>query len=143
MGIAMIVKLRGHHLLCMLGYRGMGYSAEFSANMTQVYNQLREKPDTTIALIVGADDLCACYPTNAVSHCHNQSVMERDAAVLERLGLQTGDVLQWQVILHKVRANIAPEHLEELCHTCHWRAFGVCETGVRTIQEGNDLPPLP
>jgi hypothetical protein len=138
-----MIVLRGHHLLCMLGYRGMGYSAEFSANMTHVYNQLREKPEVTITLIEGADDLCACYPLNEVSHCQNQLVMERDAAVLERLGLQTGNTLEWQDILHKVRANIAPEHIEVLCHTCQWRAYGVCETGVRTIQEGMELPPLP
>ena len=27
-------KLRGHHLFCLLGYKGMGYSQEYVDNMT-------------------------------------------------------------------------------------------------------------
>jgi hypothetical protein len=139
----MEVRLRGHHLLCLLGYRGMGYSADFSANMTQVYNKLQEEPDTNVTLIEGPDDLCACYPTEVESHCHNQSVTDHDAAVLQRLGLQIGLKIQWSNVLERVRTHIIPEDIDVMCITCQWRSYGVCAAGIGTIRQGKGLPPLP
>ena len=36
----MTVRLRPHHLLCLLSYIGRGYSPAFSANMTRVARRL-------------------------------------------------------------------------------------------------------
>ncbi|PIU52192.1 DUF1284 domain-containing protein, partial [Candidatus Desantisbacteria bacterium CG07_land_8_20_14_0_80_39_15] len=30
------MKIRAHHLLCVLGFQGLGYSPEFIKKMTQV-----------------------------------------------------------------------------------------------------------
>ena len=37
-------KLRGHHLFCLLGYKGMGYSQEYVENMTVLHQSLRDNP---------------------------------------------------------------------------------------------------
>ncbi|TVY10877.1 DUF1284 domain-containing protein [Paenibacillus cremeus] len=139
----MEIRLRGHHLLCLLGFRGMGYSAAFSANMTRVYNELRESPETTIALVQGPDDLCTCFPADGQYHCENRSVAKHDEEVIRRLGLETGTRVPWSTVLERVRAAIAPEDINVLCVTCQWRSYGVCEAGVRTIRQGEGLPPLP
>jgi hypothetical protein len=48
----MELRLRGHHLLCLLGYQGMvGYSADFTANMTKVHQTLQEQPESLVTLI--------------------------------------------------------------------------------------------
>lgn len=139
----MSIQLRGHHLLCLLGFRGMGYSEAYAANMTRVYNRLREEPQTEVAIIAGPDELCACFPADAEPHCENASVTSLDRSVLAKLGLRSGDTLPWIEVIALVRSRVQPEDINELCITCQWRAYGVCEAGVRTIKNGEWLPPLP
>ena len=43
----MPVRLRGHHFLCILTYRGHGYTPSFVANMTEI-----------VADIAGGDPPC-------------------------------------------------------------------------------------
>ena len=54
--------LRGHHLLCILGFRGLGYDEAFVANMTRVVGLIRKKPETVFTLTDSADILCATCP---------------------------------------------------------------------------------
>ncbi|AZN42157.1 DUF1284 domain-containing protein [Paenibacillus albus] len=138
----MEIRLRGHHLLCLLGFRGMGYSAKFSANMRLVYNELREQPQTLITIIGGPDDLCACFPKDAEQHCENRSVYEHDKRILDKLDFSAGMTLPWQDVIHRVRVNMQPEDINTLCYTCEWRTYGVCEAGVRTIKQGGWMPSL-
>jgi uncharacterized protein len=139
----MRIQLRGHHLLCMLGFRGMGYSPEFTRNMALVYERLRENPDTPVTLVSGIDDLCCCFPTDKPNHCNSTTVHERDSVVLERLGLRVGSTFEWKDILARLRVHIRPEDLSILCSTCQWRSYGVCEEGVSRISSGESLAPLP
>jgi hypothetical protein len=140
----MEIRLRGHHLLCLLGYQGMGYSADFTANMTRIYETLQEQPETLVTLIEGPDDLCACYPTGAKDyHCLNQSVTQRDEQVIGRLGLQIGIQVKWSEVMNRVKDNLVPEDIQVLCYTCSWRSLGVCEAGIRRIRQGEGLSPIP
>ncbi|QHW34291.1 DUF1284 domain-containing protein [Paenibacillus rhizovicinus] len=137
------IQLRGHHLLCLLGFRGMGYSEAYAANMARVYNRLREEPDTAVTIVAGPDELCACFPANAEPHCENASVSQLDESVLAKLELDIGHSLPWSAVIERVRGNVEPEDINTLCHTCQWRSYGVCEAGVRTVKSGQQLPPLP
>ncbi|UKS25296.1 DUF1284 domain-containing protein [Paenibacillus sp. HWE-109] len=137
------IGLRGHHLLCLLGYRGMGYSKQFCENMTDVYETLRQQPETIIRVVLGPDDLCAAYPTDEVSHCENQTVYSRDAEIIEKLGLQVGMELSWSDICVRVADFVKPGDIGQLCATCRWEPYGVCADGVRLIGEGGLLPPVP
>lgn len=121
----------------------MGYSAAYASNMTNVYNRLRDEPGTQVTIIAGPDELCACFPEGEEAHCENDSVAGLDARVLKRLQLQVGLTLPWTAVIEQVRKNVMPEDINELCITCQWRAYGVCEAGVRTIKRGEWLPPLP
>ena len=51
------VRLRGHHLLCLLTYKGLGYSPEFVAGMTARVTTVHEDAEgnTHIGVVVGAD----------------------------------------------------------------------------------------
>ena len=68
-------NLRGHHLFCLLGYRGMGYSKEYVENMTRLHQDLRDTPKTWIQIVKGPDKLCEKYPNSAVYHCHNDNIL--------------------------------------------------------------------
>jgi uncharacterized protein len=132
-------KLRGHHLFCLLGYRGMGYSPEYVENMTRLHQTLREHPKTKIQLVLGPDQLCEKYPNSGVYHCEDNSIYERDAAILEKLGLTLGQIVNWEDIELQIRSYIVPSDLEHICKSCSWRSYGVCEEGIQEILDGKGL----
>ena len=132
-------KLRGHHLFCLLGYRGMGYSEEYVENMTRLHQNLRENPKTLIQLVKGPDQLCEKYPNSGPYHCQDENIYERDAAILEKVGLKLGQILKWEDIESCIRKLVVPSDIQILCETCSWRSYGVCEEGIREIHEGKGL----
>lgn len=80
----MTIRLRGHHLLCLLGYRGKGYSESFCVNMTEIYERLRLHPETEIVIVEGPDDICRAFPSDQISHCMNDSVFRKE--ILQKQG---------------------------------------------------------
>jgi uncharacterized protein len=72
----MAVRLRAHHLLCLLAYTGKGYSADFLANLDEITARLQAGEDSL--LVDGPDDICAPLLGSAQSHCTGLSVVERD-----------------------------------------------------------------
>ncbi|WJY28117.1 MULTISPECIES: DUF1284 domain-containing protein [Sporosarcina] len=138
-----MIKLRGHHILCLLGYRGMGYSPEYVANMTAVHTTLRTKPDTLIQVIKGPDHLCAKFPDDQPYHCEDKGIYSRDQDIVKRLGLTPSDVLPWREVERRVRLQIRPSDIAVICETCSWRGYGVCEQGVERIVEAKGLFDVP
>lgn len=132
-------RLRGHHLLCLPGYRGMGYSLEYAANMTQLHQTLRTNPETEILLVEGPDDLCGKFPDSQTGHCEDLNIHERDAAVLQKLGLQVGQRLPWVEIQQLIGEKLFAADIPNLCGTCAWRSYGVCEEGIQEIRDGKGL----
>lgn len=132
-------KLRGHHLFCLLGYRGMGYSEEYVENMTRLHQTLRDYPNTLIHLVNGPDQLCEKYPNSSVYHCQDNSIYERDAAILEKMGLKIGQILSWKDIESCIQKFVVPSDVQVICETCAWRSYGVCEKGIQEIHEGKRL----
>lgn len=138
----MTIKLRGHHLLCLLGYRGMGYSDAYADNMTKVYRKLLDDPSAECEIVSGPDQLCACFPEDGDYHCEDRNVAERDALILARLGLETGQVAAWGDILSRVAAKMQPDDLLQICSTCPWLPYGVCQEGVKLVVAGERLPDV-
>lgn len=116
-------RLRGHHLLCLLGYRGMGYSQQYVQNMTRIHHTLRTKPRTELLVVRGADDLCEKFPDVLTCHCEDANIHRRDAAVLNKLGLYIGQTLSWADIEEQVRRSVVPENISSLCQSCSWRSY--------------------
>ncbi|GGA47201.1 DUF1284 domain-containing protein [Paenibacillus physcomitrellae] len=139
----MEIRLRGHHLLCLAGYRGMGYSPDFTRNMTALYERLRNSPSSLVTLVEGPDDLCRCYPEDKPNHCREGRVYDRDQAVLTRLGFTPGARIAWQEVMQRMQLSVTPEDIPQLCTSCPWRSYGVCEEGVARIASGQGLAPLP
>jgi uncharacterized protein len=132
-------KLRGHHLFCLLGYRGMGYSEEYVENMTRLHQTLRNNPETLIELVKGPDQLCEKFPNSGKYHCQEDDIHERDAAILEKMGLRIGQIVKWEDIESCIRHFVVPGDIQRVCESCSWRSYGVCEEGVQEIHEGKGL----
>ncbi len=134
-----MLKLRGHHLFCLLGYQGMGYSEEYVENMTSLHQLLKEQPETWVQLIEGPDQLCEKYPNSGEYHCQDQHIGDRDRVILEKLGLKIGQIIKWKDIETSIQKNVVPSDIEAVCETCSWRSYGVCEEGVQRILDGKGL----
>lgn len=132
--------MRAHHLLCALGFRGLGYSPEFVANMTQVVRRLRGGR-ARVALVDTPDVICAACPNLQGGRCRPASgrrsrVPTRDRRVLRRLGLVSGAELTARQAYALVRERITPEELrEKLCAGCRWVGLGYCEAGLTELRK--------
>ena len=76
----MTVRLRAHHLLCMLTYVGKGYTQSFTVNYDRVAERLNRGEE--IEIVAGPDDICAPLLCGDAAHCFRKSVSERDAKAL-------------------------------------------------------------
>jgi hypothetical protein len=136
------VALRPHHVLCAIGYQGLGYSDAFTANMSElVLGRLRgPQGDATPLVITGsADAICAPCPSRRGSGCEQQARIDRlDQAHAAALGLAPGDRLTWAEAQARVQARVRPGSLQQLCAGCAWLPLGLCETALARLHEKGD-----
>lgn len=83
-GFAAPVRLRPHHLLCLLTYAGNGYSAAFTAGFDAIVARLSQ--GAPVLLVDGPDDVCAPLLHDATAHCRRDSVRQRDQRAAADLG---------------------------------------------------------
>ena len=135
------MRLRFHHLLCILGFRGLGYDKRFIQGMEGVIRKIKKNPDLEIRLIEGCDDICRACPFNIDGHCENEvvggeeRVRGRDRQVAERLDLKAKDVLIIKEILDSVKKKVKPSDLPVICKDCPWLKMGYCEEGLKKIND--------
>lgn len=84
----MTVRLRAHHLLCLLTYVGKGYSPAFTANYDKVVGRLGE--GEAVLIVSGPDDICAPMLDEPEPHCLRESAVERDRLAARDVGALLG-----------------------------------------------------
>jgi hypothetical protein len=127
------VRLRGHHLLCVLTFVGKGYSPAFVASMAATVDRIAAGAE--IVLVEGPDDICAahmaedrdphCLQADAaardrVALADAATVLHRQLAVGGRLVLQPDDV-------NAMRTAFSDGTTRAACGGCSWAT--VC-TGI-------------
>ncbi len=129
------LRLRGHHLLCVFGFRGLGYDQSFVENMHGVVDRFFRADDSAVELVEGRDDICAACPHLGEDGCTQSGGEERmagrDAEVLGRLGLAVGQMRPSTVLAERVLAGVTGDDLPALCGECRWLASGYCAEGLR------------
>lgn len=135
------MMLRAHHLICLLGFRGLGYSPEFLQDMTKIVFELLSCPDTLIEVVYGPDDICAPCPFLKGGGCHEEGphseeiIKARDSAVMMRLGLVSGEKITWHAVEQRIRSSINLQDLEQICRDCKWLPLGYCAAGLKRLME--------
>ena len=138
-------RLRGHHLLCVHGFRGMGYSPKFVHKMEGVVKDMRDKSiDFPIRVVVALDETCSACPHNGGDICKARPdsqahVTSMDRKVLAKLGLTAGESYMKSDIIQRIQHRVEPDDLDDLCAGCSWLQYGVCKEGIRNVKEGNIL----
>lgn len=126
----MPVRLRGHHFLCILTYRGYGYTPAFVANMTDIVADIgRGRP---VELVAGPDAICdglTADDRRACNHdCAKAETMELDRLAVEEVGRLLGIDFSGQIeidhaMVTLLRSAFADRSIRSACRRCPWSDF--------------------
>lgn len=141
-----VLPIRGHHLLCMLGFRGLGYSDGFVRNMKQIVKRVMGDPETALLLTTGCDAICRACPYQEDGHCAKPKKGRRrpgdaDQALLSRIGCApntrttAGEVYQ-RIGLHVDTADLGGR----FCTECEWLERGFCVAGLAALKRSRRRP---
>ena len=138
-------RLRAHHLLCIFGFRGLGYSESFVSNMQAVVDLLFSAGGAAVEVCHGCDDICAACPRAADGECtagdgSGRTVMARDRRVLQAVGLKVGTRMSSGALARLVAGRIDGSTLERICAGCQWLAAGYCREGLERFRKGGRAP---
>ncbi|WP_217573508.1 DUF1284 domain-containing protein [Mesorhizobium sp. GbtcB19] len=125
----MTVRLRAHHLLCLLTYVGKGYSPAFTANYDVVVKRLAGGED--ILIVSGPDDICAPLLDESEPHCLGESAAGRDAVAAQDVAALLGRPLLAGARLEldastlvRMREAFSSGLTRKACPGCEW--FELC-----------------
>ena len=133
------IPIRAHALLCLQGFRGKGYSADFVERMGAVATELRRNPERLVRVLATPDTFCAVCP-HGKDGCtlggpgHEANIRLQDESVLERLGIEAGVEMPWHSLVRRLAVHIQGIDLGEICTTCPWLPLGWCAEGIDAAQ---------
>ncbi|WP_159589109.1 DUF1284 domain-containing protein [Chelativorans xinjiangense] len=127
----MTIRLRPHHLLCLLTYAGKGYGPAFTANYDAIAGRISQGED--ILIVEGPDDICAPLLDDREPHCWRDSVTERDRLAARDLGrlllvsIQDGRrIILNRHLLERMREAFSAGDTRSACEGCEWH--DLCST---------------
>lgn len=126
-------RFRPHHLLCMLTYKGEGYSKPFVENFDHLIERMNASP-VTLEICKGPDDICAprlCDPTDKTCHCHDSDLLETDKQALADLEtipklkkITYGSTIPLtQELIRDLRTAYTNNTIRTACQGCEWKEF--------------------
>jgi hypothetical protein len=125
------IKIRPHHLLCLLAYRGEGYSKEFVLNFNCITNKLNK--GAFIEIVMMPDDICRgldlAQPHKFNERCREVVVRKKDRQALKSLNT----IIFWETplvqgslirpdssLVMRMRVNYAAGTIRAACKDCDW-----------------------
>lgn len=137
----MTVRLRPHHLLCLLTYVGKGYTPGFVANYDRIARRLSD--GESVLIVDGPDDVCAALLCERDPHCHRHSVRLRDAQAAADIGdlldmtISAGSGIELHpMLLAQMLKAFADGGTRKACRGCEWADLcsGIAADGYREVR---------
>ena len=118
----MKLTLRAHHLLCLKGFQGYGYTEDFTKNMSDI-NSKRKLEDTIIEVIDENDDICKTCPNLKNDLCENKKknevIQNMDREVLKCL--ESSKEYNSVELFNKIDEIFkTKESVYKICFNCIW-----------------------
>lgn len=143
----MPVQLRGHHFLCILTYRGFGYTPGFVDNMSAIVADIAA--GRAVRLVAGPDDICAGLSASDGVACdhdcaaHDTRLID-DVAIAEirkHIGVDfANDITIVPEMVSRLRALFADGTIRGACRDCRW--FDFCTAiASEAFSDTHFLPP--
>lgn len=119
------LRIRAHHILCMQGFQGLGYSKEFTKNMTRITEKILNNPSFFIKIIIGVDSICKHCPHLSDGKCGMELdslkvISSMDALVLKSLNMEAGSVISSEELI-SLTGTLTPKTVKKICGDCSWR----------------------
>lgn len=120
-----MMKIRGHHLLCMRYFQGKGYSKGFVDNFQKVIDKLRK--NLIIEVVSQTDVICSKCPHLSNGRCVKKGlkselrVRKKDELILKYIGLKPGTKLRFDSAQKAVEARL--KLLKKSCRNCEWKRY--------------------
>ncbi|WP_096201698.1 DUF1284 domain-containing protein [Bacillus sp. FJAT-45350] len=137
----MSITLRGHHLLCIHGFQGMGYSPEFIRKMGQIVSDVKDREKNfDIRVVASLDEACMTCPHHGVNKCESsigadERIVAMDDRVLSHIGIKPNESYDKQSLIQLTAERVNPNDLDVLCRDCSWLSYGVCKSGISELQK--------
>lgn len=117
-----MLKLRGHHLICLHFFNGEGYDSAFVENLKDVLNRSQKEE---IEVCEGADAVCEKCPYLKGDKCGydaqaDNEIKKMDNKALMYLKVRPGARIKWQEIKEAV-SGLFPQWFSEYCVECDWK----------------------
>ena len=141
--------VRAHLVLCLLGFRGEGYSPTFVEALRAFHDELEADPGRPLELITSPDPICQACPNLGPAGCtlggpdHEDHMRRQDEDVLARLGLTLYTVLPWSAIRSLIAERLVGTDLAPICTTCPWLGLGYCAEGIEALRAAPTDGPAP
>lgn len=122
----MILTFRPHHLLCIQGFIGYGYSPDFVRYLTHICTILKEDPDTKVRITDSVDDICCHCPYNNNGVCTKYSsamadIKNMDTMVLRMLNIEIDVIYKFSDLKKRIDSTIRyRETADQICGNCQW-----------------------
>lgn len=120
------LKIRAHHLCCIQGFQGYGYSPVFVANMRALISDLDAFPSKPLKLVSECDAICISCPgkreCSAQQSVLSHRIREMDLVVMEKLNIKEGTVMCADEAFTLINSKLNnTSDIEDVCGTCKWR----------------------
>lgn len=124
-----MIRLRGHHLVCLHYYHGDGITEAYAVHLRERVERAQQGEKIIVAR--GADDICEACPHLQESLCQGNTAEEEEIQKLDQQALallkcQVGDMALWDDIRHQVES-AEPSWFESFCYGCTWVQY--CDRG--------------
>jgi len=120
-----ILNIRAHHLLCLQGFQGYGYSQDFVRNMAEIIKKIGSNPE--LQIITGCDDICSYCPHRLEGVCQKDAgsvsgIKDVDRRVLQYLDLKEGIKGRAHDFISLAKARLRSiSDIENICGDCNWK----------------------
>lgn len=115
------VKIRGHHVICLAYFNGMGYSQRFIKNMYEVLKRIKENPEIEVRLVSNCDDICGeCIFINSEKCLAEDRVREMDRVAFDKLNLKENCIIKAGDFF-KLEKSLSIKDRDSICEGCGWK----------------------
>jgi len=119
------IRIRPHHLLCIQGFQGYGYSQNFVSHMERVTLFLKSNPCHNLQIVDKTDELCSRCPHDVDGKCIKGSIDEInniDRLVAKKAKLDLKHIYTVFEAFNTVNKNLNHDQVIALCSKCCWKS---------------------
>lgn len=118
------IVIRAHHLLCIQGFQGYGYTPDFEQHMGSFVVFLNSNPSFKLQIVAENDEICSHCPYEVDGLCEKDSqneIVKVDNLVIERASLDINQINSIEDTIELINNNLNRNDLVEICFNCNWK----------------------